>query len=97
MKRMIDLDAALDALTDYCENKCVIREDAWCPDCQYEAFKDVLKALPSAQAEQRWIPCKERPPEANGRYLVTRGLDACGAMWNRVVRQCWEIRFPKNQ
>lgn len=51
MERTINLDSALDALTDYCENKCVIREDAWCPDCQYEAFKDVLKALPSAHSE----------------------------------------------
>ena len=31
-----------------------------------------------------WIPCNERLPGANGRYLVTRGLNACGAMWNRV-------------
>lgn len=37
--------------------------------------------LPSAQ---QWITCKERLPEANGRYLVTRGLNACGALWNRV-------------
>ena len=40
--------------------------------------------IPSAQPEQRWIPCKTRLPEASGRYLVTRGLNACGAMWNRV-------------
>ena len=43
-----------------------------------------LKQLPSAQPEQRWIPVSERLPEANGRYLVTRGLNACGAMWKRV-------------
>ena len=40
--------------------------------------------LPSAQPEQRWIPVTERLLEANGRYLITRGLNACGAMWNRV-------------
>ena len=34
--------------------------------------------------EPEWIPCSERLPEANGRYLVTRGLNACGAMWSRV-------------
>lgn len=33
---------------------------------------------------QHWIPCSERLPEANGRYLVTRGLKACGALWNRT-------------
>lgn len=37
-----------------------------------------------AQPEQRWILCSERLPEANGRYLVTRGLNAGDAMWNRV-------------
>lgn len=42
---------------------------------------DKIKDKPSAQ---QWIPCSERLPEANGRYLVTRGLNACGAMWNRV-------------
>lgn len=32
----------------------------------------------------KWIPISERLPEENGRYLVTRGLNACGALWNRV-------------
>ena len=32
----------------------------------------------------RWIPVKEMLPEANGRFLVTRGLVAAGAFWNRV-------------
>ena len=31
-----------------------------------------------------WIPVTERLPEENGRYLVTRGLNACGAVWNRI-------------
>jgi len=26
--------------------------------------------LPSAQPEQRWIPCSERLPDKNGKYLV---------------------------
>lgn len=43
-----------------------------------------IEKLPSAQPEQRWIPCGEKLPEANGRYLVTRGLNACGSLWNRV-------------
>ena len=29
------------------------------------------KKTPSAQPEQRWIPCSERLPEESGRYLVT--------------------------
>lgn len=32
----------------------------------------------------RWIPCSERLPEESGRYLVTRGLNACGSLWNRI-------------
>lgn len=40
--------------------------------------------LPSAQPETHWIPCSERLPEKSGRYLVTRGLKACNAIWNRV-------------
>lgn len=30
-----------------------------------------LKALPSAQPEQQWIPTKEKLPMENGQYLVT--------------------------
>ena len=32
--------------------------------------RDRLKALPSAQPEQRWIPCSERLPEPDERVLV---------------------------
>ena len=46
----------------------------------YEEHKLILELL----EEPRWIPVSERLPEANGRYLVTRGLNACGSMWNRV-------------
>ena len=28
-------------------------------------------SLPSAQPEQQWIPCSERLPEKEGKYLVT--------------------------
>ena len=38
----------------------------------------------SRQPEPHWIPCSEKLPEANGRYRVTRGLVAAGALWNRV-------------
>lgn len=43
-----------------------------------------LEILPSTQPENDWIPISERLPEANGRYLVTRGLNACGSLWNRI-------------
>ena len=31
-----------------------------------------------------WIPVTERLPKNNGRYLVTRGMNAIGSLWNRV-------------
>ena len=46
-----------------------------------EALDVAIKALKN---EPHWIPVTERLPKVNGRYLVTRGLNACGAMWNRV-------------
>ena len=36
------------------------------------------------KSAQQWIPCSERLPETNGRYIATRGLKACDAIWNRV-------------
>ena len=48
---------------------------------QWERDVIAIKILPSAQ---QWIPVSERLPEKSGRYLVTRGLNACGALWNRV-------------
>ena len=43
----------------------------------------MLHEIPTVETLE-WILCKERLPEANGRYLVTRGLNACGALWNRT-------------
>lgn len=51
MSDLISRQAAIDELTDYCENKCVNREDAWCSGCHYGISEYVLKALPSAQPE----------------------------------------------
>lgn len=42
------------------------------------------KGYADAKAEQQWISVEERLPEENGRYLVTRGLNACGSLWNRI-------------
>jgi hypothetical protein len=48
---------------------------------EYEEFLDMaIKSL----EQPSWIPVTERLPEANGRYVVTRELNACGALWNRV-------------
>ena len=34
-------------------------------------WKAWIESLPSAQPEQRWIPCSERLPEEYGEFLVT--------------------------
>ena len=47
-----------------------------CSKCVLYPFKQLR--------EQQWIPCGERLPKTSGRYLVTRGLNACGSLWNRV-------------
>lgn len=71
---LISRQAAIDAHCELCVDRWRCYDDI-CPDLE------VFQLLPSAQ---QWIPCSERLPEVCGRYLVTRGLNACGALWNRV-------------
>ena len=47
-------------------------------------FKALCADESGLENSNRWISCSERLPKANGRYLVTRGLNACGSIWNRV-------------
>ena len=50
---------------------------------------DVIDEQPTADIPQ-WIPCSERLPEENGRYLVTNS--AWGAMkvdWNAWMDVAW--------
>lgn len=58
----------------------ILKTQRICGDDLHEAFDMAIKAL----EDSRWIPVTERLPEENGRYLVTRGLNAYGALWNRV-------------
>ena len=53
-------------------------------DIYTKEVKEILQELPSAQPEPKWIPCGEMLPGESGRYLVTRGLNACGSLWNRI-------------
>lgn len=71
--RLIDID---DDRNCFCGN-----------DGEYEKWNidpDVLKDAITIEPGQHWIPVTERLPERNGRYLVTRGLNACGSLWNRI-------------
>ena len=78
MSDLISRAAAIDAL-DEVSKHYTEKGRGWHPHVDLMIY--AIKELPSAP---QWIPCKERLPEANGRYLVTRGLNACGALWNRV-------------
>ena len=51
---------------------------------ELKAVLEDVEEMPTIEPEPHWIPCSEKLPEANGRYLVTRGLVAAGALWNRV-------------
>ena len=68
----------------------ILKEDYWEDDGyghetkQYDDTTLALDIAIKALEEHRWIPVTERLPEANGRYLVTRGLNACGSIWNRT-------------
>lgn len=62
-----------------CEN-CGLNYDQGNMGEQKEALDMAIKAL----EQTRWTPVSERLPKANGRYYVTRGLNACGALWNKV-------------
>lgn len=46
--------------------------------------KGIVDGMPTIEPEPHWIPVREMLPEANGRYLITRGLNACDSPWNRT-------------
>ena len=90
------IDHAIKALEQQPCEDCISREDAknlfWdgtegydCRGFTRMEIGEMLDDLPSVTPQQTgWIPVSERLPEANGRYIVTRGLNACGALWNKV-------------
>lgn len=65
-RKIIYLDDAIDALKK--EQAYYAHEDGW--EIYYE-YRHAIKALKNLPSAQRWIPCSERPPEADGEYLVT--------------------------
>ena len=64
MDDLISRQAAIDAI-----NKAFERVFAW--DGTSPLGDKVLENVPTAQPEQRWIPCSERLPEEYGEFLVT--------------------------
>lgn len=81
MSELIEKQAAIDALDNYCNEKCKIRDYNWCPDCQYENFKKVLITLPSAQPEREkgeWVYNSPVTMKCNRCGLVIKDCD-----WHR--------------
>ena len=60
-------------------------------EAMLEAYPDnmdvefILRKLPSAQPEQRWIPCSERMPEHFDWYLVSDKETSWVALWKDGV------------
>ena len=57
----------------------------------HEIIKMRIGNLPSAQPEQRWIPCSERPPKESGTYTVT----AYNGATNRVTYAKYQKRLKR--
>ena len=63
---LISRQAAIDAFTGV-----VILEPAQSAQRYIDGVIERIQNLPSAQPEQRWIPCSERLPEEYGEYRIT--------------------------
>ena len=65
MSDLISRQAAITALSHMCS------EDEKGITVSRANVDSMLRYLPSAQPEQRWIPCSDENPKADGRYLIT--------------------------
>ena len=65
MDDLISRQAAIEAVRAYLSDCCVEDGDYHASGIEYE-----LNNLPSAQPEQRWIPCSERLPEVGKDVMV---------------------------
>ena len=71
MADLIDRAAALDALARTAREKFNLSDEF---NHYLAGLMDgdmAIRQMPSAQPEQRWIPCKVRLPEESGTYIVT--------------------------
>ena len=82
MKDLIERQAAIDAVDKLSDESIDYLESAI----------DVLADLPSAQPEQRWIPCSERLPENPINVLCCRTNNSIAIMhFNPILT----TRYPK--
>lgn len=70
MNDLIERSAVINLIDKYTQD---MSTDYWTANYGIPSgvFEDEIIDLPSAQPEQRWIPCSERLPEAKQRVLVT--------------------------
>ena len=78
MSDYISRQAAIDAF--YVQSD----DDGWWCGTAQDA-EELLKGLPYAQPEQRWIPCSERLPEHYDWYLVSNKETSWVALWKDGV------------
>ncbi len=67
MSDLIDRQAAIDAVHRNYDTILDFKSDG---HTVAGSFEDIINALPSAQPEQKWIPCSERLPEKGNEVLV---------------------------
>ena len=93
MSDLISRQAAIDALGDEPEVWSGNDEYAQGLNNQWHYDVNALKAVPSAQPEQRWIPVTERLPKNRVYVLVTYryeyGLIDHGITWYGVAEKKW--------
>lgn len=61
MSDLISRQAAVDAVRTYYDDEYALAD----------SIEELIEKLPSAQPEQKWIPCSERLPENNDPVNVT--------------------------
>ena len=77
MSDLISRQDTIDRINEYIEEYSEIDSDGnhsekW---CAMQEAKMTIENMPSAQPEQRWIPCSERLPDEGYSVLVTRIID----------------------
>lgn len=105
MSDLIDRQAAIDALEKE-KTYCSAYADGYTHTDYFKQYNmgltdgiKALKKLPSAQPEQKWIPCSERLPEKHGEmYLVTisdGSVYSFALQWD-INRKRWYLSFLNN-
>lgn len=65
-------------MSDLISRKDVLHELDWCDyglkDWQKWKLKAMVRDIPSAEPERRWIPCSERMPEFGEDVLITLSM-----------------------